>query len=310
MMQVVVPYRPGGLFARTYDAAKAWEGGARFVQLRNHDEQADTSRYNPTYSELLADLWEQGDGFIMLEQDVVPYEDSLADIAYCREPWCGFAFPNGGGFTKAGSNLGCTKLSASLIDATAGFGAAERKQQAWDRCDARLSTWAYGRAKLRPHRHYPDVEHRCTYRSSRPAMFGSKGRNHWLGNEYIDLDEHGEPVGPREPYKPLQRPEGAIPASTYGDEQESSLGWMRDLAASPEVGLGPAAVGAYADVADAVDDLNHLTRALSPDFGDYGLVGDLNSAKNMIPKLTGRPSTAGAGAYEEIRRLRGNRPPM
>jgi hypothetical protein len=67
-MSVVVPYRPGMLFARTYDAAKAWEGGCEFVRVRNADETPAPDGYNPTYPELLADLW---------EQDVVPYEDAL-----------------------------------------------------------------------------------------------------------------------------------------------------------------------------------------------------------------------------------------
>src|SRR5450759_5316663 len=63
------------LFARTYDAAKAWEGGCRFVKLRNRGEKPDPDQYNPIYPELLADLWEAGENIIMLEHDVVPYEE-------------------------------------------------------------------------------------------------------------------------------------------------------------------------------------------------------------------------------------------
>jgi hypothetical protein len=65
------------LFARTYDAAKAWEGGCRFVKLRNVDEKSDPEYHNPTYPELLADIWEQGEDVILLEHDVVPYEQSI-----------------------------------------------------------------------------------------------------------------------------------------------------------------------------------------------------------------------------------------
>ena len=112
-MQVVVPYRPGMLFARTYDAAKAWEGGCRFVKLRNVDEKSDPEHHNPTYPELLADIWEQGEDVILLEHDVVPYEQSITEIAYCREPWCGYSYP-GGPMTKISCNLGCTKISTEF----------------------------------------------------------------------------------------------------------------------------------------------------------------------------------------------------
>jgi hypothetical protein len=202
-LQVVVPYRPGMLFARTYDAAKAWEGGCRFVKLRNRGEKPDPDQYNPTYPELLADLWEQGEDVMMLEHDVVPYADSLAEIACCREPWCGFGYPGGGSITKTGTNLGCTKLSSTLLAVTAEWGVSERqRQQRWDHCDARLNTWTTLHAPdVRPHRHYPDVQHRGT----RHLRWATK---HRLGSDFIDLDEHGEPIGvPRTPYEPLQPPE-------------------------------------------------------------------------------------------------------
>jgi hypothetical protein len=151
------------LFARTYDAAKAWPGGSEFVKLRNADETPALDGYNPTYPELLADLWEAGESIIMLEHDVVPHEDSIAEIAGCPQPWCGYQYPNGGGFDRAHANLGCTKITDQMMAATAEWARSERTGRGrWDWSDARLSGWAYCNAKMLPHRHFPDVAHRAT----------------------------------------------------------------------------------------------------------------------------------------------------
>jgi hypothetical protein len=226
-MRVVVPYRPGMLFRRTYDAAKAWEGGCEFVELRNANEPVDD---RPTYPELLADLWDAGQGVIMLEHDVVPYEDSLAAIASCPEPWCGYGYPDGGGFKALGVNLGCTKLSSELMAATAEWGPLERKERRWGHCDIRLYWYAFYLG-IKAHRHYPDVAHRGT-RHDHP----DHNRKHPLGDDYIELDEHGEPLGdPQPPYESLRktRPD-FMPAATYdpADELTLTLRWIQDLAPS------------------------------------------------------------------------------
>ena len=219
-MQVVVPYRPGMLFARTYDAAKAWEGGCQFVLLRNDDEKPDPSRYNPTYPELLADLWDEGEGVIMLEHDVVPYEQSIMEIAYCREPWCGYSYP-GGPMTKISCNLGCTKISAEFMAATAAFGQAERRQRRWDECDARLARWTYAHTRIRPHRHHPDLQHRQTRR-----IVG-----HALGDEFIELDEQGKPLVDRVAVPLASAPVEAVePVPPVHDEAQTLRSYVRDVA--------------------------------------------------------------------------------
>jgi hypothetical protein len=85
------------LFRRTYEAAKAWEGGCEFVELRNASEPVDPTKHRPTYPELLTGIWAQCESVIVLEHDVVPYEHSLDEIAHCLQPWCGFHYPDGGG---------------------------------------------------------------------------------------------------------------------------------------------------------------------------------------------------------------------
>jgi hypothetical protein len=187
-MRLVVPYRPGMLFARTYDAAQAWEGGCEFVRLRNKREPADG---RPTYFELLTRLWRSGGGFVMLEQDVVPYEGAIEAIAECPEPWCGYGYSPNGGIADFFLNLGCTKISPAVIAATQEFVERERD---WDVCDAFLSECAT-RSGYRPHRHLPDVPHRGTRHL----------KTHPLGDDFIEFDENYQPAGPpRTPYRPLQ----------------------------------------------------------------------------------------------------------
>jgi hypothetical protein len=285
-VQVVVPYRPGQLFARTHDAAVAWSGGCEFVPIRNADEQADPSQYNPTYPELLADLWEAGESIIMLEHDVVPFEDSIAEIASCPEAWCGHAYSDGGGFRKDASNLGCTKLSASLIAATADFGTAERGEKDWRNCDARMSRCAYV-AKLRPHRHYPNVEHRAT-RHRKP------GAKHPLGNEYVDIDEHGEVIGePREPFSPRQPPrqaEHGMPS--YGDEGEDR--WSREIRWAAASAPG-ADLGAYERLAALGDELSYISRPFDPARNEYD-----DSAYHLMRRLDAtRGAAVAANPYAE-----------
>jgi hypothetical protein len=130
-MRLVVPYRKGLLFRRTFEAAEAW-GNTEFVEVRNRNEPANG---RPTYDELLSDLWSRGEGFIMLEHDVVPYAGALEAINECAEPWCGYGYSPNGGVSPWFCNLGCTKVSPPLIRVVAeGF-----RGKPWHVCDAYLS---------------------------------------------------------------------------------------------------------------------------------------------------------------------------
>jgi len=109
----------------------------------------------------------------MVEQDVVPYVGALEAIEACPQPWCGYGYNPNGGISSFFCNLGCTKVSWSLICAVEdGF-----RGKRWSVVDAYLSE-AATRAGYRPHRHVPNVPHRGTRHLD----------EHWLGNDYIELD--------------------------------------------------------------------------------------------------------------------------
>jgi hypothetical protein len=112
-MRVVVPFRQGMLFGRTYDAAREW-GSVEFVELRNPDEPPSC---HPTYLELVQQLWRDGEGFLILEHDVVPREGDLQGLVECPRYWCGFHYSFSGGY----GNFGCSKIGQELIRATRDF---------------------------------------------------------------------------------------------------------------------------------------------------------------------------------------------
>lgn len=216
-----MPYRSGMLFRRTYEAAKAY-GYCEFVKLRNPGEPSGAEHGYETYPELLARLWRNGQGVILLEHDVVPYQESIEEIASCPEPWCGYGYLPAGGVSAFFLNFGCTKISAELIAATRDT-FETRWPPHWNACDVRLSAYAV-RAGYRPHRHLPNVQHRAARRyKSSP-----------LGDDFIEIDHSGEPIGEiGVPYEPLRAPKP--PTSYYMDDgidheqQGSMLGAPTDL---------------------------------------------------------------------------------
>ena len=65
------------------------------------------------YGELLAELWSEGGGLVVVEHDVAPWAGALTQLADCEADWCQFRYPKDGGALVRG--LGCTKFSARLM---------------------------------------------------------------------------------------------------------------------------------------------------------------------------------------------------
>lgn len=108
------------------------------------------------YSDFLLERWREGESFINIEHDVVPWPGAIEAIAECPEPWCGYAYHVGASLDPHPywhPMLGCVKIGAELIRRTA---------DCWDSpveffdCDVVLATRGYA-AKLSPHRHFPGV---------------------------------------------------------------------------------------------------------------------------------------------------------
>jgi hypothetical protein len=69
------PYVRGGLADKT----KAWGAGAEFVDLTADDEG---------YFKLLTLLWNEGQEFYLVEQDIVPDPQQFTDMVACPSEWC------------------------------------------------------------------------------------------------------------------------------------------------------------------------------------------------------------------------------
>lgn len=64
------------------------------------------------YTGLLLGLWAQGETFVLVEHDIVPWPGAIEDLWGCPQPWCGFPYPFMGGMHNG---LGCCKFGASLV---------------------------------------------------------------------------------------------------------------------------------------------------------------------------------------------------
>lgn len=111
------------------------------------------------YAAFFRQRWEEGQSFINVEHDVIPWPGALQALAACGRAWCGYNYhlkchqgledPN----LTLGVPLGCVKLSETLIRATPGLW---DQRVEWTVCDTHLTQAAY-QAGIRFHQHFPGV---------------------------------------------------------------------------------------------------------------------------------------------------------
>jgi hypothetical protein len=147
-----VPYAT--LFPEVQEALEADGRTAEYVHVGGTPE---------AYFELLAGLWAEGKGFVIVEQDIVPWPGAIAEMEACPEPWCGRPYNLG---THLGAYLGCTKFSDSLVAGAPGVIAAidhlafdGTPRRYWGRLDTRLKQVLEDQLGLTHHWHWPAVEH-------------------------------------------------------------------------------------------------------------------------------------------------------
>lgn len=75
----------------------------------------DVSADDEAYWRLLSDLWVQGDGFTIVEQDIVVRADTLASFDRCQNDWCGAGYRYLSSDRYVG--LGCTRFRSEFIAA-------------------------------------------------------------------------------------------------------------------------------------------------------------------------------------------------
>lgn len=65
------------------------------------------------YARALAEIWEMGEEFCLLEHDVVPWAGAMANIKGCDQPWCVYDYPFHP--DRIGHALGCLRVSEILV---------------------------------------------------------------------------------------------------------------------------------------------------------------------------------------------------
>lgn len=75
-------------------------------------EYVDVSASDTAYFELFQELWQSGDDFLIIEQDIVIRPDTIGSFKRCTAAWCAAPYPYLGSETYAG--LGCVRFRAAL----------------------------------------------------------------------------------------------------------------------------------------------------------------------------------------------------
>jgi hypothetical protein len=105
------------------------------------------------YGRLVTETWQAGQGFILVEHDVVPWPGALAELEACAEECCAFEYPAGSSWCMS---LGCIKFSTSLV-ASLPYGN-EWQNRGWDELDGAVFATLQD-AQVQVHIHHPPVAH-------------------------------------------------------------------------------------------------------------------------------------------------------
>lgn len=133
-----------------------------------------------SYHRLLAELWETGGTFVVVEHDIVVRPGVIDELGACPEWWCGFPYLFLGGLHNG---LGCAKFSAELLAEHPDVIAATLEENTpthpaghWCNLDDRI-TRQLRRRGVAKHAHGPPVEHRKAHRSGHGCL-----ENGWNGD--------------------------------------------------------------------------------------------------------------------------------
>ena len=106
------------------------------------------------YGEQLAMLWRSGEGFVLVENDVVPWPTCIDQLMVCPHPWCTHAYPSPPG--QLHMSIGITKLTDEALGRTPMLPNAWRGEH-WGLVDSKLIPALHAHFPL--HGHFPPVAH-------------------------------------------------------------------------------------------------------------------------------------------------------
>lgn len=111
------------------------------------------------YGRVFTEWWQRGQGFLLVEHDIVPWPGAMRQLDECRQEWCAFEYPNGMIVEEPRSgwcaSLGCMKFSTMLVEGIP-YGS-EWQNRGWDELDGAVFATLQGKTDL--HIHQPPVAH-------------------------------------------------------------------------------------------------------------------------------------------------------
>ena len=126
-------------------------------------ETFDVSESDTSYLELISYLWSCGEGFAIVEHDIVVTDDVLDSFDACDQPWCVASYPYLRGVYWG---LGCTRFSASLtrdfpdvIEAVATYEDQRHPPGHWCSLDAAITFALRRRLRAWPCQKHGTVQH-------------------------------------------------------------------------------------------------------------------------------------------------------
>ena len=107
--------------------------------------------------------WDEGEGFITMEHDIVPWPGAIESLLDCPHEWCFFGYqPDVDCLANSCAPLGLQKITAALIEALPGTWNDMRTNGVyggpgiWRYCDFHLFRVGVAVGFI-PHQHYPAV---------------------------------------------------------------------------------------------------------------------------------------------------------
>lgn len=109
-MKLVIPYTKLELATELYLLDKTVESFEFEVEYK------DVSSDHWAYTRVLEELWEQGESFVLMEHDIVPWPGAMSAIAKCHFPWCFYGYtPDTDYLGNRAAPFGLVKFSKDFI---------------------------------------------------------------------------------------------------------------------------------------------------------------------------------------------------
>lgn len=141
-MKIIVPY------VEIHPLVKKWLDQYQPYYVKMEDDNS--------YWRLMVDIWERGEPVTIIEHDIMPWPNAIAELESCPYPWCSNSYKMRGGYGIHHA-FGCTKFTTDFMRSLPNIWSAVDTTM-WNTLDAQLCEIAKTQG-ITPHPHRPPVIH-------------------------------------------------------------------------------------------------------------------------------------------------------